>query len=745
MNSEWIWINNYLSAKPEMVYFKKKVTANEIKKPCSINIYADSRYVLMINGKRVSAGTCRAPKGVWYYDTVDITKYICLGENEIFVKVIRYTNDKQKDICFQSGPASVTTEGLGGLKIEETDTDYGFSTSDEYKCIEVKGYMFPENQVFGYLSFTENFDSRIVNEDTDDSLWKNAVVLFKAPVRGIGALRDFWYAEQREIPLPYEKEGTFIKTLRNTFSCSSGQMFVNDGSEAIIELDAGKLINAYPRLKFKCGEGSALKITYAEGYGNINENGVLIRGVRGNPEGQGIYGFSDIYTAREGTQTYIPFLYRCFRVIKIEVSALGGVPFILEQIDYIKTGYPLEISGSFNADDKKFEKIWDISRRTLACCMYETYMDCPYYEQMQYIMDTFLEIQYTFSISSDYRLARKAIKDFAESQQSDGMMLCNSPARFRQIIPGFPFYWILMLHSYMMYAGDREFIRRYLGTLDKLLQFYEIRINADNLLGDTGYWQFFDWVKEWECGVPVKDGEVNILYNMLYIYGLRKAGEINRFCGRFSTADEYAQLADKIAKAVREKAFDIETGLFSNAPGEKPSSQHAQIFAVLSSVVSEEEKRPLIERMLARIGELSKPSYCFTYFQCRALEETGLYAEVHKQIKLWDMYSDLMKLDLTTWPEDFVTMRSDCHGWSAVPLYEFAACFLGVKPLAPGYSKVGIIPQPVPLDSYGGKVPIGNGKVVEVSIAKDERGHYNVTVIVPESIEYITDFSKLEN
>lgn len=44
--------------------------------------------------------------------------------------------------------------------------------------------------------------------------------------------------------------------------------------------------------------------------------------------------------------------------------------------------------------------------------MYETYMDCPHFEQMQYLMDTLLEALYTYSISTDSRLAGKGHTGF---------------------------------------------------------------------------------------------------------------------------------------------------------------------------------------------------------------------------------------------------------------------------------------------------------------------------------------------
>lgn len=745
MRAEWIWTDHRLAADPRMIYFKKEVRLPDQEMPlaCRLRICADSRYLLTINGRRVMTGPCRAPRGVRYTDELDVTAYLRPGENEIFVKVIQYPDHKEKNICFLTGPSSVVTEGIGGLWIEELETSYGFSTSAQYFCTEVSGYAFRENHRYGYIGFLEDFDGRLVTEQTPDAIWKPAVVIAGYPTEGIGALRDYWTTEPRPIPYPFETEDSFRRVMRSggLLVESGGERFVPAGCTAFLELDAGRLVSAYPRFVFRCGSGSRLRVVYAEGYGVLQQNGSFLRGVRDNPEGQTLFGLTDLYTAHEGRQTYLPFFYRSFRFVRVEITASEDQPFFLERADYLKTGYPLEITGTFYANDERFEEIWKISKRTLLCCMYETYMDCPYYEQMQYIMDTFLEIRYTLCISGDGRLARKAIDDFARAQLWDGLLPCNSPSKFQQMIPGFPFYWILMLDTYMMYLGDRPFLRSHLGTLEKLLHYYESRVNEDGLLGDTGYWQFFDWVKEWENGSPVRKGEINILYNLLYVYALRTAAGIYRFCMRPDTALEYEARAESVAAAVRRSAYDTETGLFCDAPGRRPSSQHAQIFAVLASAVPEEEKRPLMERMLANRDQLCVPSYCMSYFLCRALEAAGLYDEIHSTLKIWDAFIDLMELHLTTWPEDFVTMRSDCHGWSAFALYEFAACYLGVRPLAPGYAKIGIVPQPCPLTSYGGTVPVGDRGLVSIAFEKDASGCTAVRVSLPEGAECIHDFS----
>ena len=72
--------------------------------------------------------------------------------------------------------------------------------------------------------------------------------------------------------------------------------------------------------------------------------------------------------------------------------------------------------------------------------MHDTYMDCPFYEQLQYVQDTRSEILYTYAVSADDRLARQAIDDFASSQRADGLLNACYPNKNANVIPGFSIY-----------------------------------------------------------------------------------------------------------------------------------------------------------------------------------------------------------------------------------------------------------------------------------------------------------------
>ena len=64
------------------------------------------------------------------------------------------------------------------------------------------------------------------------------------------------------------------------------------------------------------------------------------------------------------------------------------------------------MEGTFAASDPQLGAILALGLRSLQMCSHETYMDCPYYEQLMYVGDTRLEALVTHVLTADARLAR---------------------------------------------------------------------------------------------------------------------------------------------------------------------------------------------------------------------------------------------------------------------------------------------------------------------------------------------------
>jgi hypothetical protein len=107
-------------------------------------------------------------------------------------------------------------------------------------------------------------------------------------------------------------------------------------------------------------------------------------------------------------------------------------------------------------------------------------------------------------------------------------------------------------------------------------------------------------------------------------------------------------------------------------------------------------------------ANISKASYVMSFFLFRALEKVGMYTLTER---MWDVWRELADQGCTTWVEDPVTQRSECHGWGALPLYEFPAVILGVRPGGYGYSSIQVKPHTGTLSQAKGTVCTARGKV----------------------------------
>ena len=425
-------------------------------------------------------------------------------------------------------------------------------------------------------------------------------------------------------------------------------------------------------------------------------------------------GVFDTLVATGEEQTFLPFWYRSFRFVRVEFE---DPDFKILDFSYANYHYPLDKAGTFACSNPRYNEMWEISRNTVLCCMHEMYVDCPYYEQQQYDMDSALEMLFTMRMSGDLRMPIKSITDFAHSQMADGMLQANYPSVMVQIIPDFTLFWVLMLRDYLRYAGESgdvsARVRSFTGTVDKALESFEPYLTAEGLVGITPYWHFVDWVPGWHIGVPGGGfSEPITVTSFMYAAALKAAAEICATVGRPGLASDYRARAAVILDNVRKHCYDEEIGLYRNTPSTKEYSQHTTLWAILSGAVTGDEAGALMDRTFDGHVPVSVCSFSMNHYMFRALELSGRYNEyASKQLAGWETMLDL---HCTTWCENPDSPRSECHGWSSAPTYEFSAMVLGVYPTENGYKSVRIKPfvDCFDLDWAKGTVPTDRKSVV---------------------------------
>ena len=362
--------------------------------------------------------------------------------------------------------------------------------------------------------------------------------------------------------------------------------------------------------------------------------------------------------------------------------------------------------------------------------MHELIVDCPYYEQQQYGMDSALETLFSMRYSADVRLVRKTILDLAASQIESGMLQANYPSRSRQIIPNFSLFWIFMLENYVLYSADTAILPGLCGTVDKILSAFDARIDERGLISSkTEYWHFIDWVPEWKNGVPIGGyDEPMCVDSFMYAAALKSAAKIFKERGNAHRCAEYLERAEAVLSAARTAFFDEKRGMFKDTQGGENFSQHTAVWATISGAVVGKEATALMEKAMTE--NISKCSFSFGFYLFRALEISGLYGKYADS--LLDGWRKMIDLGCTTWAEKPNDPRSECHGWSATPTYELSAIVLGVKPTSAGFKTVSIEPYigAFGLNEARGRIPTAYGEIVTSWKITD--GGVNVKVTLPD-------------
>lgn len=632
----------------------------------TVCITAVSRYRLWVNGQPVLSGPCKGDPGRQYYETVDLTPCLRGGKNVFAVQVLYNDPDIARDqtderaaiygVAGAGNSHALAVEGIiqdgngksiGSVSTGEADWRVWLDSSFYLKSTQYSIYL-------GAVEESIDFSLSLCDwktMDYDASSWMPALpygpVIPSTTFQRVGLIPRV-HVIPREIPLLEEREAGFAQII--------------PGENGTV-LDAGVHVNGYPRFVFDGAAGTEITITYLERFGD-GTDGQRIDDLKGSVSGR-----ADHIVLNGRRLCYEPFWVRTFRYIVIQGGQLSQPP------AYRKTAYPLPVQSSISSSAPWLGRLWTMCLRTLQNCMLETYMDCPYYEQLQFIMDTRLQMLFTYAVSSDTRLARKALLDFHCGMLPNGLLPGKTPTAYLQVISTFSLHYVFALWEYVEHTGDVELGRRYRPDIDRILDCFDSRRDQSGLVGVIEPWAFIDWQDGWKetGGVPRAyfEGPSTII-NLMYAYALECGAKLYEATGRPGTADEYRQRRADILQRVRDTCFDPDKGMVREGPACPEFTRHAQAWAVVNGMLDE------MESIRALKSAVSCPpcSFAASFEWFRALEKAGMEEQLRLDLDAW---IGLMDRGSTTCPEEPHHPRSECHAWSALPLYEFMHTLAGIR------------------------------------------------------------------
>ena len=711
-------------------YFRKDFSLQGKPGRFVIHVSADNHYQLFVNGIRVAEGPARGDLFHWRYETLDISRHLRAGHNVLAATVWNFA---------ELAPMAQMSNETGLIVQGDTSRESVANTNASWKVLESRAVrMVPINRktipYYMVVGPGIRVDASQVpwgwhNPGFNDSAWKPAETLVQGGPRGARDSHARWMMVPRKIPMMEEKLQRLASVRRsqgielgNAFLQGHSPVTIPAHSTATILFDQSVETTAYPELVVSGGKGSVVTLTYAEALWKGRE-----KGNRNNIQGKKMIGMEDQFLPDGGRQRIFRTLWwRTYRYLQVAVKT-GAEPLTIDDLRGIFTAYPFKVHASFDSGDPTLQKMWQVGWHTARLCAHTTYMDCPYYERLQYAGDTRIQILISLYMTGDDRLAKNAIELLNESRIPEGITQSRYPSHLPQFIPPFSLFWIATMHDLWWYRGDSEFLRQYLPGMRDVLGWFERRTTSTGLLGRLDWWNFVDWTPQFKNGVPPEEasGQSSIL-TLQFVAALQNAADLESAFGRKSFAQQDRALAAKLAHAVYAKCWDPARGLLADTPERKSFSQHANILGVLTNAILAPDQKRVMQKVLTD-STLTQCSYYFRFYLFRAVKKVGLGDEYLSLLGPW---RKMLDLGLTTWAEKPEPARSDCHAWSAHPNFDFLNTVAGIEPAAPGFRKVVIQPHLGTLTHLEASVPVPKGEIA----VKYERqnGNLSADITLPQ-------------
>lgn len=555
-----------------------------------LRIFADSKYMLYINGVYAGRGPCRSDPRWQYVDELDVTGLLRPGWNSIAAMVLYYGYGTGQSI--DRIPALLAE--LEASLSEKAPLVIG--TDATWTCLKAEAYVSDAPRVNGCQGPVEVYDARREPvgwqlPDFTEEGWR------QAKSRGV-TLSPFWNFLARPIPLLEENEidavalasrGTVqqqagsVEHLHKAIIEETDGIRIAEGAGAgtgagagagaafpfdvmsrravpheaeVLTYDFGRIEPGYLQLDVSGTGGTIVDVVYAEelwegkAYLNLNNNRSM-----------------DRFILAEGRQqSEIRFGWKACRYVQLRIRHADSRPICLHRVGMRTRRYPIEAPATFHCSDPKLQRIWEISEHTMRICMQDAFVDSPSREQQQWMGDGRWQALYQTRYSGDGRLHRKLLEQIGQSQDWQGMTAQRYPDGHHNYppIPSFCLHWISSFGEYVGAYGDDGLLAEWWPNIVQALRWFSGFENKDGLLENVPYWAYID-AGEAPLGrwPDVERGGIVTSLNLLYLEAMQAAAGYAGRIGDREAEIHYKEACVRLSDRVRRDLWLADVGAYS--------------------------------------------------------------------------------------------------------------------------------------------------------------------------------------
>jgi alpha-L-rhamnosidase len=337
-----------------------------------------------------------------------------------------------------------------------------------------------------------------------------------------------------------------------------------------------------------------------------------------------------------------------------------------------------------------FNKLHEIIQWTFLSNVFSVQSDCPGREKMGYGADIVVSANafiYNYNMANFYT---KAVKDFANDQRPEGGITEISP--FTGIADkGYgddsgPLGWQLAFpfvqkELYNFY-GDKRIIKNNYEAFKKQLNFLQSKA-----IDDLFYWDISDH----EAIDPKPEA---FTASAFYYHHVMLGAEFAGILGKAEDSIKYMELAQRIKNSIVKKFLVPNTGRFDNA------TQSAQLFALWYNFSPEKDSsiKVLLNEFARHKWHLSTGIFS-TKWMFDVLRENDMNDVAYRVANQKDYpgWGNMLQNGATTlWESWEFPERSPSRNHPMFGSIDewFYRSLLGINPVAPGFEKILIKPQP---------------------------------------------------
>lgn len=403
----------------------------------------------------------------------------------------------------------------------------------------------------------------------------------------------------------------------------------------------------------------------------------------------------------------------------------------------------------FSSSDTILNKVWDICKYSMKATSFAgIYIDGDR-ERIPYEADAYINQLSHYAVDNEYELARRTCEHFISN-------------------PTWPTEWILhtvfLFYQDYMYTGDISLIEKYYEQLkvktltalardDGLISSKSPELTG-RLMMQLGFRDttqrirdIVDWPPAqkdtgWRLATSEgeRDGydmrEINTVVNCFHYSNLVLMSEIAGWLGKSEDSVWFAERASLVKSSINTKLFNPEKKIYIDGEGSEHSSLHANMLPFAFGIVPGNAIKSVVSFIKTRGMACSVYGAQYLleglYHAGEADYALGLMASTSDR-SWWNMIRAGSTITMEAWDMKYKPNADWNHAWGAAPANIIVRHLWGIRPLAPGFARAEIKPQPGNLLYSDIIAPTIRGQI-KASYRKQKKGTGKYLIEIPEDI-----------